>query len=560
MKTLLLPLLVVSVLQTPQPGPVIRTTTRLVQVSVVVHDKKGVPVSGLTKDDFVLADNGQEQKIRLFSVEKQSVENRSVENQSAEAAPAPAQQLPAGVITNRLISPDPTHEAATPNLTVILLDGLNTTFTDQHFMRKAALHVLGKTHPGDRIALYALHNGLTVLHDFTSQPLELQEAVRKYQAGNSKDLAGSTPNTDILPPSQPGIGRAKADTMFDEMLSNIDDETQGFYIKNRVRATVSAFESIAFHLQGLPGRKNLIWISGSFPFSFGLSPDKGAKNSYETFDEQVKRVVEEFNTADIAIYPVDARGLIGMFAMYTGYAASSQGYGKGVDRLPTNTRDQIWAMQATMVSMAKGTGGKAFYESNDLEGAIQTALDDANISYTLSYSPTHNEWNGESRQIKVVVKRPGVEARYRNSYLAIPDPTSDAELRQKSLIAAGNIPLLSTGLTLQAGFDRTGPASDAGQLKVTMDANEISFKTNEKGEWTAIVDFLVLVRDAQGNPLNTTTRTMRRVVTDSDYQAFRKTGLQLTLSVPRVSGAVKARLVARDAGTGLVGTLDIPIN
>jgi VWFA-related protein len=544
-------LLIAILLQTPQPAPVIRTTTRLVQINVVVHDKNGKPVSDLTKDDFVLSDRGQEQQIRLFSME----------TEKRDTPQAPVQPVPEGVFTNRLAGRDPEHESAPPNLTVILLDGLNTQFFDQHYMRKAALQVLANTHPGDPVALYALKNGLRVLHDFTSQPRELLEAMQQFQAENSQALAGSTPNTDILPPDMGGIGRAKADAMFDEMMKNIETKTERFFTEKRVGTTVAAFESIAYHLQGLPGRKSLVWISGSFPFTFDFTA-AGAGMDFESFKDQIDRVVREFNAGGIAVYPVDARGLMGMFARYPQFAASSQG-SRG-NQLDNTTRDQITNTQVVMLEIAKRTGGKTFMETNDLAGAIQTAMDDARVTYVLSFSPSNAQWNGEFHEIKVHVKRPGLNVRHRAGYLALADLSTDAPRRQRALIAAGNIPLLSTGLTLQAWV---GPDTEESnsflnewQLEFTMDASEVSFSPNEKGEWTAMVDFLILVRDPEGRPLDSFTRTMRKVLSESSYQAIRKNGLQMSFKIPRASGPSRVRLVARDANTGLVGSIDIPVN
>jgi VWFA-related protein len=550
MKPSLLPLLLASLLQTPQPETVIRTTTRLVQIDVVVHDRKGNAVTDLTKDDFVLTDQGQEQPIRLFAVE---IEKR-------DTPPLPPQLPPEGVFSNRLASPDPSRPLERPaNLTVVLVDGLNTGLFDQHFMRKAVDQVLAKIHPGDPVALYSLNNGLRVLHDFTSQPPEVLEALQRFQAENSQALAASTPNTDILPPTMP-----HADPLMAEMMRNVEAGTERFFVDHRVETTVAAFETIGDHLQGMPGRKSLVWISGSFPFSFDFAGGRMAGKNYANYAEQVARVVREFNRAGIAIYPVDARGLIGMFDRYPTFSASSQGSRPGTKRLDTSTRDSITSTQATMLNLAKKTGGKAFMETNDLAGAIQAAMDDARTTYILSFSPTHNQWNGEFREVKVHVKRPGLEVRHRLGYLALADPSTDINQRQRAIVEAGNIPLLSTGLTLQAwtapATEESNPLLNQWQLAFSMDPSEVSFSPNEKGEWTAVVDFLVLVRDAQGSALHTTSRTMRKALTDSAYQALRKNGLQLSFNLPRAFVPTVVRLVARDANTGLIGSVDVPVN
>src|SRR5215471_14251447 len=172
--------------QTPQPvqeqqgnleAPVIRVTTRLVQVNVVVHNKKGEPVRDLAKEDFVLFDKGQEQKILFFSKE------------STEALPANLPPLAPGIISNRytnFTSGGEKHLAPLPtSLTVVLLDGLNTAFTDQHYAKEALIKFLNQLQPGDRVAIYTLTNGLRVLHDFTSDTSSLLTALSKHRNQDS---------------------------------------------------------------------------------------------------------------------------------------------------------------------------------------------------------------------------------------------------------------------------------------------------------------------------------------------------------------------------------------
>ncbi len=109
---------------TPSDQPVMRVTTRLVQVNVIVQDKKGNPVTDLTRDDFQVLDEGQEQAIRIFSVES---------NQPLPTQPEP---LPPNTFSNRLEQ----RAGAVTSVTAILLDGLNTRFSDQAYARNLDPH------------------------------------------------------------------------------------------------------------------------------------------------------------------------------------------------------------------------------------------------------------------------------------------------------------------------------------------------------------------------------------------------------------------------------------
>src|SRR5882672_9966548 len=104
---------------------VLKATARLVQISVVVHDKKG-PVADLKKENFQIKVDGQTQTISLFSVE------------SAGSLPSSPQPMPPNTFTNRL-----EQRPGTPSgVTIILLDALNTRFEDQAFARQEIIKYL----------------------------------------------------------------------------------------------------------------------------------------------------------------------------------------------------------------------------------------------------------------------------------------------------------------------------------------------------------------------------------------------------------------------------------
>jgi VWFA-related protein len=253
-----------------QQGPTTQQTnlkveTRLVQVSVIVHDKSGVPVKDLKKEDFLVLDEKQPQAVRIFSMET---------NLPATVTPAP---LPSGTYTNRLRA-----RAGVPNsITVILLDGLNTSITDQAFARRGVAKFLGQLQPEDRVAVYTLGRDLRILHDFTNDASSLLRAVYQFKGREAQDLATLSPNaiSSFTPESN--------ELSLLNVLFRDENKTEAaFDIKNRVHETVEAMKNIANHLASLPGRKNLIWVSGSFPIAFGFDSTQqnifAEKQSFES--------------------------------------------------------------------------------------------------------------------------------------------------------------------------------------------------------------------------------------------------------------------------------------
>src|SRR5713226_8308411 len=275
--------------QTKQEPPVLRVTTHLVQVSVIVQDKKGEPVAGLTKDDFSILDQKQPQTISTFSVE------------SIRPLPPPAEPPP-NLFSNRFEQ----KGGAPASVTVILLDALNTKFEDMAYARQQIIKFLGQLQPQDRVALYTLTTNLRVLHDFTSDATRLLQALDRFKGHSSATLAASEPDPDSGP-AETGIAQ------LDAFLSGAFQREADFFTTNRARQTAGAIEAIANHVARLPGRKNLIWVSGGFPFYIGFDGDVPASPTQETrmFSDYVERAARALNNANLAIYPVDARGLIG---------------------------------------------------------------------------------------------------------------------------------------------------------------------------------------------------------------------------------------------------------
>ena len=140
------------------------SATRLIQINVVVHDRQGQPIVGLHKEDFTLVEHGKPQQIAFFSMD------------SASGTPVPAPTpLPADIFTN-----SPAARRGVPTgTTIILLDLMNTAWTDQHYARDGLLKFLKQIEPQDRIAIFALgRRGLTLLHDYTFDASSLVERLR----------------------------------------------------------------------------------------------------------------------------------------------------------------------------------------------------------------------------------------------------------------------------------------------------------------------------------------------------------------------------------------------
>jgi VWFA-related protein len=544
--------------QAPQPAkstaqessntPVLRVNTHLVQVNVIVNDRHGNPITGLTKGEFILLDNKHPQEIQLFTAQTNLPQVQ------------PQAPLPLDTFTNRLSE----HSGVSPSVTVILLDALNTQFADQALTRRQVLKFLEQLRPQDRIALYWLGNNLYVLNDFTTDVSTLRAALARSTPESSRDLAES--NVDYLSANSPnsslpaGIpagqtsSRAAFRAAFDHRVAN--EST-----KNRVRLTTAALSAIAHHLGSLAGRKNLVWVSGAFPFSLGQEKfdlnwanDTGGGD----FAGEIARTAQALTDADVAVYPVDARGLLGNGLTAAGdYSEAPPPEFSSDEHLPSRVAP---GNLETMKVLAERTGGKAFYGSNNLSEAIRHAIDDARLTYTLGFYPASAKWDGTFHSIKVRVNIPGVEVRSRTGYFALPDSAQTPPKSVQAIISRTAISQLdATGIGLRV---HVRLATEAGEQALNFDLNldprDIHLE-QVNGLWTGAFQTVFLQLNSRGEIIQVLDETLQLTLPQIVYEQALNEGLRNTRRISIVPGAAQLSVVLRDPSNGNIGSLSIPL-
>lgn len=493
--------------------PTIRVTTRLVEVNVIVRDKHG-PVAGLTRDDFTLTDRGRPREIAFFS----SHPVRSV-GSGVPVEPAAGRS----VFTN-----DPARRGVSPtSATVVLLDGVNTSIVDQIYAKKEFAEFLRQIQPQDRIAVYTFGRTLRVLSDFTSDPRRLAATVARYTGRVDR-------SPDIAPPELFDTGDARTDAIWNDFLQReAEDE-----VERRVNLTVEALEAVAKQIGRVPGRKNLIWVTAGFPFA------RMVQREPRIFAKEVNRAARALNTADIAIYPVDARGLAGM----AGLSAASRAAPSGGLSVANP------AGQDTMSIIADATGGRAFLNNNDIRGAIRRVMDDSELTYTLAFQPDPAGLDSTFHRIKVKVNRPGVEVRHREGYVAMADPPAGDDTRAAEVWAAIASPLESAGIVFRVEAQEGDPL----RVSLIVPAQEIALEETA-GVRRGTLDAVYAQRGADGRALDTVSYALRPALDAAGYDEALRKGLGFAREIRRAAGAVELRVVLFDRGSGKVGSVIVPL-
>lgn len=438
----------------------INAYSNLVVIDVVVSDSKHNPIRGLKASDFTLLENGKPQTIRNFA------------EHSASSAPEQivAPKLPPGLFTNQ--SPVP----ANGPVNVLLLDYLNTPLASQARALHQLRDYLNKAPAGTRIAIFGLSYRLVLLQGFTSDISVLKAALNS--------TIGKPQFSDILPDAVNGgpvndstftgttegagasfggalgtSGGSEVAQVATQFLAQADAQITSEMQNNRAVYTLNAFDDLARYLVGIPGRKNVIWFSGSFPLDVEPNVDEGGgggignpNDAVIRNDQEVRKTDNLLTRAQIAVYPVDARGLQTDPSLNASNATISADYS------PTAAggyMNQLAQEQETMYEMADDTGGEAFVNTNGLTQAITKAIANGSNYYTLTYTPTNVHWDERFRSIKIKVDDPDAKKlNYRNGYYAF-NPNDRNKLNAQGAATALATPSAMTTAMMYGGPEPT---------------------------------------------------------------------------------------------------------
>jgi VWFA-related protein len=554
------------------PEPDIKVSSRLVVVDVVVR-KGSHPLSGLQQSDFTIDEDGAQQTIRYFAPHF---------GEGAPAANPPVTQppsLPPDTYTNL-----PTANV-TDSVTVLLLDGLNTQPSDVQYVRREMISYLKKLPAGQRVAVFALGHQLRLLQGFTADTSQLLAALERAKASSPASLLTDDAFNNELAGLFGNPGISAQDTA---NAANFDANADANQANMRVSMTLEAMQQIARYLSSVPGRKNLVWFSGSFPVQFFAAHIDPLGNSsaqaIATFDEEVKETADLLVAARVALYPVDARGVL---LMPMGASASLvPTFGAtGPAGSPTPAATRLASLQrtaehATMDALAQQTGGRAVYDSNGLQEAMADAIDDGSSFYTLAYVPTNTNYNGAQRNIQVHLAHEKADLFYRRSYYADATMLSgnsakrDAravflESMQRGMPASSQI-IFDVRVASPDQNPPSGPVvgtnsamkNRAARYSIDYAAvlGTIGLTQSAPGTWQGHVAALAIAYDHDGNRVNWAVNDLPLNLDQASTDRAAHSGLQIHQVLDLPAGDVFLRVGIYDPTSGHFGTFEVPLH
>ncbi len=548
-----------------EKGFVLRTTSRLVDVSVVARDKKGHPITDLKLDDFEVDDNGRKQTLKSLSRSATATEAAIPTSPGVFSNHAP----PAGI-------PGDIQAAAAPQASsiVLLLDGSNLSFFDLTHARGEILRFLRALPPGQPVALYAMKSRsfevLTVettdyallakklaawmpdSQDLAQAQDEEKRNRQQVDWASSGDLAMMNGNSVTVPPGSelPGDPRIHQNN------------------SNPRRDALLVLPMVARSLAALPGHKNLVWVTSDNVLADWSSSGPTVEKRSKHIDENTLNAQEAMNDAHVSVYPLDAsqleagaigadlreRNVVPLGATSKSPALASLGDadpGMKPGRITAEMQQDIHPIQGTFRELADATGGHAFRRAGDLATELNAVAEDGRALYQLSFTPDMPADNTYHVLTVKIAGRKDVVLRYRTGYFYASEPATIKERFTQAVWKPSDASEIA--LTASPQYSPSGYA-----LKLSIAAADLDL-IHDGDFWSDKLDIFLVERDDAALSAKVTGQTLGLRLRASTYQRVLRDGISIEQKKDSKPASGSLRVLVVDENSGRMGSVTLPV-
>ena len=328
---------------------------------------------------------------------------------------------------------------------------------------------------------------------------------------------------------------------------------------DRVNMTLQAFQALARYLAQFPGRKNVMWVSGTFPLSF--FPETNPRGGHGKYQSEIRQTADLLTADQVAVYPISATGITGE------EATSSDRYGR-----PIREENSELPQQIAMETLAQETGGKPFYNTNDLSNAMKEAINIGSHYYTLTYTPSNKKTDGKLRRIEVkAINRP-YKLAYRRGYYR-ENPESEPAV-ERSVASDPLLPLMSFGMPDFAEIlykVRVAPlpgdnSADSTKSVVRYGVDfailpqDVKLETSVEGVRSGSIEVAVVAYNYDGKTLDMVSKKIPIRLQQDVFAALQRVGFQLHEEIDLPNDDVFLQTGIYDLMAHRAGTLEIPLH
>ena len=509
-----------------QPAlPVFRAAVDLVTVNVVVRDKSGNVVKGLTRKDFTIVEDGKDQSIDTFDFEE-------VDNPTNPPPPSDIPTILGGVgkaVPSPLLK-RPTVDMHDRRLVVMMFD--MSSMQPEETVRaldSARDYVNKKLGPADTVALLTYSSALTVVQDFTADKETLISAINQLNGIEGLGFEEMvTADAD-----------ATADDTNGAFIAD-DTEFNMFNTDRRLQALRSVIDSMA----GVQQKKSLIY------FSSGMD-QTGMDNRVA-----MRGVIDRAVRTNLSIYAADMRGLQAVVPGGDASRASTRGVSAFNGRSVSSAFDSMNASQDALSSLAEDTGGRAFFDRNDFGGVFDRVIADTSAYYVLGYSSTNVDRDGRFRRIRIQVKRPDVKLEYRVGYYAQRDFKHSAKEDREQLLMeqlASDLSVTDLPVYASSAYFRLKGNHYYVPVWLVVPGSRVPF-TKSGDKTKATLDVLGVLVDSRQFPVARMRDTVN--LTLGTTEKVERKAVQYATSFELPPGTYKLKVVVRENEGGTMGSFE----
>jgi len=516
-----------------QGNYVLRSQTNVVLVDVRVRDKNGKPVTDLTKDNFRVLEDGVPQIVTSFSLEDVQ-----------KLAQAEATIGPPATIDLAKLPPNVPPETVLRDrrLTVLFFDVSSMQPDDLiRALKSAQNFVEKKLTPADLVAVVAYTSSLRVLRDFTNDRDALSKTIKSILVGeeSSNLSAGATTG------EAGGTNAAGEEIVAQDVSAAFTPDETEFNIFNTDQK-LAAVELLTRMLRALPGRKSVIHFSS------------GVERTGTENQAQLRATVDAANQANVSLYTLDARGLLALPPGGDASTASPSGTAIYTGAAHTSQLSSLHGSRETLASLSQDTGGRTFYDLNDLGEAFQQIQAENSSYYLLSYSPKNARSDGKFRRIRVEADRSGVNVDARPGYFAPKDfrqfTREDKELQLQQALELDQA-FLDLPFVVDTAYFREPDKNYNVVLAAKIPGAAVSFLQKSARHQTEF-DFVWRVLDSKEKPAGYLRDTLPVKISDETFQQVMSGNILYEGSMVLAPGNYRLKVVVRENQTGKMGTFE----
>jgi VWFA-related protein len=528
---------------------VIRVRANLVNVDVMVKDKKGKYVSDLKPEDFTILENGVPQKVEFF--DPPVLKSNDTSGTQAQRAGYPK------------------------NVISLVLDNQTTDVTNLTRVREAAIkYVREQITDTDAVALFNVTNGLQLLQPFTQDKTQIIAALENAGAApnssktfEQKDIAGNIAslreqaNPPNAPPpgsiTTPAGGSNAARAMIAARVLQQFIRLRTTLSLQQSRPILAALAAICEGLRSIPGTKTLVLFSQGF-----VAP--------AVLDWQVQSTIDIANRANVALYIIDAAGLradaprSGAFVPASPLAGVSAITSQeqriqavGGETIFDTVRQEGESREYDILYRLSGdTGGRFIKGNNDIFQSLERIDEEIRARYTLAYRSTDQNFDGAFRKIKIEVKRPDTKVMSRTGYYAIPQheivPLSPEE---KKLLANFDIAESVAGFPLFVELNpfRAEEGLYTVPVSIELPPSAITFERKDDKQMMQL-EVLGVIRDSPDRILFRLGGYFNVSLTPAQYQSILSNNVFYRQDLQLGPGDYSLELIVRDRQSGKMAT------